>query len=97
MAVSESPVVDAVLLAVEEINNNGGLLNRPVEAVVADAESDSAQFAVEATRLIKEEEVCTVFGCWTSASRKTVVPILKSSITFSSIHFSTRGLRSHRT
>lgn len=77
MAVSESPVVDAVLLAVEEINNNGGLLNRPVEAVVADAESDSAQFAVEATRLIKDEEVCTVFGCWTSASRKTVVPIFE--------------------
>jgi len=77
MATSESPVVDAVLLAIEELNNGGGLLGRPVVAVVADGESDSSQFASEATRLINEEGVCTVFGCWTSASRKTVVPIFE--------------------
>ncbi len=77
MAASESPLVDAVLLAIEEINFSGGLLDRPVEAVVADGESDANQFAVEATRLINEEDVCTIFGCWTSASRKTVVPIFE--------------------
>ena len=77
MADSEAPVVDAVLLAVNELNEDGGLLGRPIKAVVADGRSDSAVFAREVVRLIKEEQVCTVFGCWTSASRKTVVPIFE--------------------
>jgi urea transport system substrate-binding protein len=77
MSDSESPVVDAVLLAIEELNREGGLLGRPVEAVVADGRSDSATFAREAERLILQEDVCTVFGCWTSASRKTVVPVFE--------------------
>jgi urea transport system substrate-binding protein len=77
MSDSESPVVDAVLLAIEELNREGGLLGRPIEAVVADGRSDSATFAREAERLILQEEVCTVFGCWTSASRKTVVPVFE--------------------
>jgi urea transport system substrate-binding protein len=77
MSDSESPVVDAVLLAIEELNRNGGLLGRPIETVVADGRSDSATFAREAERLILEEKVCTVFGCWTSASRKTVVPLFE--------------------
>ncbi len=77
MAHSESPVVDATLLAIDEINRDGGLLGRPVEGVVADGRSDSATFAREAERLIDKEHVCTVFGCWTSASRKTVVPIFE--------------------
>lgn len=77
MAHSESPVVDAALLAVSELNRDGGLLGRPIEAVVADGRSDSTTFAREAARLINEEQVCTVFGCWTSASRKTVVPVFE--------------------
>ncbi len=77
MADSESPVVDAVLLAIDELNREGGLLGRPVEAIVADGRSDSATFAREAARLIEDEQVCTVFGCWTSASRKTVVPVFE--------------------
>jgi urea transport system substrate-binding protein len=77
MALSERPVIDAVLLAVEEINAGGGLLGRPVEAVVADGQSDEAVFARQAERLIGEERVCTVFGCWTSASRKAVVPVVE--------------------
>ena len=77
MSDSESPVVDAALLAIDELNREGGLLGRPVEAVVADGRSDSTIFAHEAKRLITEEKVCTVFGCWTSASRKTVVPIFE--------------------
>ena len=77
MANSESPVVDAALLAVSELNRDGGLLGRPVEAVVADGRSDSTTFAREAARLINQERVCTVFGCWTSASRKTVVPVFE--------------------
>lgn len=77
MSDSESPVVDAVLLAVEELNRGGGLLGRPIEPVVADGRSDSEVFVREARRLISEEQVCTVFGCWTSASRKTVVPVFE--------------------
>lgn len=77
MSDSESPVVDAVLLAINELNSEGGLLGRPVEAVIADGRSHSDSFAREAERLIKEEQVATVFGCWTSASRKTVVPIFE--------------------
>jgi len=77
MAHSESPVVDSTLLAIDELNREGGLLGRPVEGIVADGRSDSATFAREAERLIDKEHVCTVFGCWTSASRKTVVPIFE--------------------
>ena len=78
MADSESAVVDAALLALEEINAEGGVLGRPVEVVVADGRSDPAVFAREAERLMDDERVVTVFGCWTSASRKTVVPLFEA-------------------
>jgi urea transport system substrate-binding protein len=74
---SERPVIDAVLLAVEEINARGGLLGRPVEAVIADGQSDETVFARQAEKLIAEDRVCTIFGCWTSASRKAVVPVVE--------------------
>jgi urea transport system substrate-binding protein len=77
LASSESPVVDATLLAIDEINTAGGLLGRPVEPVVRDGRSEDEVFAAEAGRLIRDEKVCTVFGCWTSSSRKTVVPIFE--------------------
>ncbi|QEG02148.1 Aliphatic amidase expression-regulating protein [Stieleria maiorica] len=77
MSASGNSVIDATLLAIEEINQSGGLLGRPVKAVVADGRSDTQVYAREAERLITEEQVCTVFGCWTSASRKTVRPIIE--------------------
>ena len=77
MAISERSVVDATLLAIDEINEAGGVLGRPVEAVIEDGESDWPTFAAKAEKLISEHEVCTLFGCWTSASRKTVLPVLK--------------------
>lgn len=77
MAVSELPVVDATLLAIEEINEAGGLLGRVIEPVVADGKSDGPTFAREAERLIVHEKVSVVFGCWTSASRKTVRPVFE--------------------
>ncbi len=77
MAISERPVIDATLLAIREINENGGLLGRPIEALVEDGESDNATFAAKAQKLIAKDKVCTVFGCWTSASRKTVLPVLE--------------------
>jgi Periplasmic binding protein domain len=77
MAASEAPVVDGVLLAIEELNEAGGVLGRPVRPVVVDGRSDAETFAREAERLIARERVVTVFGCWTSASRKTVKPVFE--------------------
>jgi len=78
MAVSEKPVADATLLAIEQINARGGLLGRRLEPVVADGRSDEAVFASEAARLIDEEHVDVLFGCWTSASRKAVKPVVEA-------------------
>ena len=78
MESSESQMVDAVLFAIDELNRSGGVLGRPVQAVVADGRSDNAVFAREAERLISRDQVATVFGCWTSASRKTVKPIFEA-------------------
>lgn len=77
LADSESPVVDATLLAIAELNAAGGVLGRPIEPVVRDGGSNDAVFAAEAKRLILEDRVATVFGCWTSSSRKTVVPLFE--------------------
>lgn len=77
MAASERPLMDAVRLAVEEINTAGGLLGRPVEMVVADGRSDDAVFAAEAERLITKEQVSALFACWTSACRQAVKPVVE--------------------
>lgn len=77
MAQSELPVVDATLMAIAEINQAGGLLGRQVEAVVVDGRSDPEQFTREAERLISQERVEVVFGCWTSACRKSVLPVFE--------------------
>jgi urea transport system substrate-binding protein len=77
MAVSESPVVDATQLAVDEINQAGGVLGRPLRAVVIDGRSEPDVFAAEAERLITREKVAVIFGCWTSASRKAVRPVVE--------------------
>ncbi|TAN70943.1 MAG: ABC transporter substrate-binding protein [Methylobacter sp.] len=77
MAVSERPLVDAVQLAVTEINLAGGVLGRPLEMVVADGQSNEKIFAREAERLITQEKVSVLFGCWTSTSRKAVKPIME--------------------
>lgn len=79
MALSETVVVDATMLAIEEINQAGGLLGRRIQPVVADGRSEAATFVVEARRLINEEKVCTVFGCWTSASRKAIKPVFEEA------------------
>jgi urea ABC transporter urea binding protein len=77
MAISERAVVDATLVAIEEVNRSGGVLGRPVEAVVRDGGSNWSTFASEAERLILQDRVAATFGCWTSASRKHVKPIVE--------------------
>lgn len=77
MAFSEKPLVDALTLAIEEINSQGGVLGRKVEAIIVDGQSDPGVFAREAERLIVEEQVAVIFGCWTSACRKAVKPVVE--------------------
>ncbi|HVS03484.1 MAG TPA: urea ABC transporter substrate-binding protein [Thermoanaerobaculia bacterium] len=77
MAISERSVVEATLLAIDEVNAAGGLLGRRLEPVVRDGQSDAATFAREAERLITGDQVAVTFGCWTSASRKQVRPVVE--------------------
>jgi urea transport system substrate-binding protein len=77
MAASEKAVVDATRLAIEEINQKGGVLGREIELIVADGASDWKVFAEQAEKLITQDEVVVIFGCWTSASRKSVKPVVE--------------------
>lgn len=77
MARTESPVVDATCLAIEEVNQRGGIGGRPIHAIVVDGRSDETAFAQEAERLIGTEHVAALFGCGTSAARKAVRPIVE--------------------
>lgn len=78
MAISEKSVVDAEKLAIKEINAAGGVLGKQIEAIVEDGASDWPTFAEKAKKLIDQDKVVTVFGCWTSASRKAVLPVFES-------------------
>jgi urea transport system substrate-binding protein len=78
MAISETTVVDAEKLAIKEINEAGGVLGKQIEAIEEDGASDWPTFAEKAEKLIDQDQVATVFGCWTSASRKAVLPVFES-------------------
>ncbi|PZV09273.1 MAG: urea ABC transporter substrate-binding protein [Leptolyngbya sp.] len=78
MAISETTVVDAEMLAIKEINEAGGVLGKQIEAVTEDGASDWPTFASKAEKLIDDDQVAVVFGCWTSASRKAVLPVFES-------------------
>ena len=77
MAISETTLKDTVLMLVDDLNKNGGLLGKEVEAVVVDPASDWPLFAEKARELIEQEQVDVVFGCWTSVSRKSVLPVFE--------------------
>ncbi|MDZ8050661.1 MAG: urea ABC transporter substrate-binding protein [Aulosira sp. ZfuVER01] len=78
MAISEKSVVDAEKLAIKEINAAGGVLGKQIEAIVEDGASNWDTFREKATKLIDQDKVAVVFGCWTSASRKNVKPVFES-------------------
>ena len=78
MAISEKSMIDAEVMALKEINQKG-LLGRQVEWVIADGRSDWPTFAREAERLIEVDKVSVIFGCWTSASRKSVKPVVETN------------------
>ncbi len=79
MAISEVSVRDAELMAIEEINAKGGVLGKKIQPVIEDGASDWPTFAEKAKKLLQNDKVVTVFGCWTSASRKAVLPVFEQN------------------
>lgn len=79
LAISEVALVEAEKLAVEEINAKGGVLGRQIEAIAEDGASDFPTHAEKARKLLQRDKVAAIVGCYTSASRKAVLPVLKQS------------------
>ena len=77
MAISETTLKDTVLMMIDEQNAKGGLLGKQLEAVVVDPASDWPLFAEKARELLTVQEVDVMFGCWTSVSRKSVLPVIE--------------------
>ncbi len=77
MAISETGSVEAEILAIEQINDMGGILGRQIEIIQEDGASDWPTFADRSRKLLRQDNVAAVFGCWTSASRKAVLPIFE--------------------
>src|ERR1700682_2159044 len=77
MGISETTLKDVMLMLIEEQNKKGGVLGKKLEAVVVDPASDWPKFAEKARELITKDKVAVVFGCWTSVSRKSVLPVFK--------------------
>ncbi|MBI3525375.1 MAG: urea ABC transporter substrate-binding protein [Betaproteobacteria bacterium] len=77
MAISETTLKDTALLAIAEINAHGGVLGKQLEPVVVDPASNWPLFAEKARQLVSQDKVAVVFGCWTSVSRKSVLPVFK--------------------
>jgi len=77
MAISETTLKDTILMLIEEQNKKGGLLGKKLEAVVVDPASDWPRFAEKSRELLEKDKVAVVFGCWTSVSRKSVLPVFE--------------------
>src|SRR5277367_5431090 len=77
MAISETVLKDVTLMTIDEINAKGGLLGKKLEAVVVDPASNWPLFAEKARQLISQDKVAACFGCWTSVSRKSVLPVFE--------------------
>lgn len=78
MAKSEEGLVNAEKMAIDEINIKGGVLGKKIQIVQIDGQSDPAVFKKQAKKLFTEDKVATIFGCWTSASRKEVLNVVES-------------------
>ena len=76
LTASERPLQQLLVMMIEKVNRSGGLLGRPVEAAIMDPRSDTQAYAAQAEALLSEHKVAAIFGCWTSASRKSVLPVL---------------------
>ena len=79
MAISETALKDMALMTIDEINAKGGVLGKKLEAVVVDPASNWPLFAEKAKQLLTQDKVAVVFGCWTSVSRKSVLPVFEEN------------------
>jgi len=79
MAISETTLKDTMLMLIDEQNKKGGVLGKKLEAVVVDPKSDWPTFAQMAEQLLVKDKVAVVFGCWTSSSRKSVLPVFEKN------------------
>ena len=77
MAISETTLKDVMLMLIDQQNKKGGVLGKKLEPVVVDPASNWPLFAEKAKELIVKDKVAVVFGCWTSVSRKSVLPVFK--------------------
>ncbi|GAK08685.1 urea ABC transporter substrate-binding protein [Geomicrobium sp. JCM 19038] len=77
MAISETSVRDAVMLAIDEINEDGGVLGKEIVPIVEDGASDEPVFSERASKLLQQDDVTAIFGTWTSASRQAVKPVVE--------------------
>jgi len=77
MAISETTLKDTILMMIDAQNKKGGLLGKKLEAVVVDPASNWPLFAEKAAQLLEKDKVAVVFGCWTSVSRKSVLPVFE--------------------
>ena len=89
MAISETALKETALMTIDDINKHGGVLGKKLEPVVVDPASDWPLFATKARELISQKKVAVVFGCWTSVSRKSVLPVFKelNSILFYPVQY----------
>ncbi|TPQ27188.1 urea ABC transporter substrate-binding protein [Methylomonas koyamae] len=89
MAISETTLKDTILMLIDEQNKKGGLLGKKLEAVVVDPASNWPLFAEKARELITKDKVSAIFGCWTSVSRKSVLPVIEelNSILFYPVQY----------
>ena len=77
MAISETSLRDILLFAFDEINKKGGVMGKQIDPVVVDGASNWPLFAEKAKELLEQDQVAVVFGCWTSVSRKSVLPVFE--------------------
>ena len=76
LTTSERPLQQMLVMLIEKLNEDGGLLGRPVEAAIMDPRSDTGAYATQAETLLRQHRAAAIFGCWTSASRQQVLPVL---------------------
>lgn len=79
MAISETPLRDAAMMAIAEINAAGGIFGKPIEPRIEDGESTVMGFALKAKKLIEQDRVAALFGCWSSSCRKGILPIVEKN------------------
>ena len=77
MAISETVLKDTVLMAIEDINKKGGVMGKKLEPVIVDPASNWPLFAEKTKQLLGQDKVSVIFGCWTSVSRKSVLPVVE--------------------